>query len=201
MGKVQNLFPKWYYHGEVEKHKSLKALLLYELGTATLTQPKEWNCSVSSSFESDTNQDDFSWHKFNEYISDNFMDMHMQLGGRVTSDIKMVEAWMNVYKEGQSQEVHTHCGGNNPAFSCAYFLQYDPEKDGKFLFYDPSQDIHHGFFSKHYPTTNTWFPDVKEGDIIIFPSYLHHQVSPQRDTECARITVSANFTLQSGLQL
>ena len=73
MGKVQNLFPKWYYHGEVEKHESLKALLLYELGTATLTQPKEWNCSVSSSFESDTNQDDFSWHKFNEYISDNFM--------------------------------------------------------------------------------------------------------------------------------
>ena len=77
MGKVQNLFPKWYYHGEVEKHESLKALLLYELGTATLTQPKEWNCSVSSSFESDTNQDDFSWHKFNEYISDNFMgDAH-----------------------------------------------------------------------------------------------------------------------------
>ena len=201
MGKVQNLFPKWYYHGEVAKHENLKTMLLYELGTANMKQPDEWNCSVSSSFDSDTNQDDFSWQMFNNAISDNLMDMHMQLGGRVTSTIKMVEAWMNVYHRGNSQEIHTHCGGNNPAFSCAYFLQYDPEKDGRFCFYDPSQDIHQGYFTKHYPATNNWFPDVKEGDIVIFPSYLHHLVSPQPDTDTARITVSANFTLHSGIQL
>ena len=41
MGKVQNLFPKWYYHGEVANHENLKAMLLYELGTAQLKQPDE----------------------------------------------------------------------------------------------------------------------------------------------------------------
>jgi len=196
MGKVQTLFPKWYYHGEVEKHKHLKDMLLYELGTAKLSQPSEWNCTMTSSFGSDTNDEDFSWQMFNNYISDNLREMTMQLGGKPTVNIKMSEAWLNVYKQGDYQEIHTHCGGDNCAFSCAYFVQYDPEKDGKFVFYDPSQDTHQGYFSRHFPCTNTWFPDVNEGDIIIFPSYLHHQVSPHKNnTGTARITVSANFTI------
>ena len=196
MGKVQSLFPQWYYHGEVEKHESIKAMLLYELGTATLTQPAEWNCSVSSSFESDTNQDDFSWQMFKNAINDNLTEMHDSLGGRPFCDIEMTEAWINVYHKGQSQEIHTHCGGDNTTFSCAYFLQYNPEVDGKFVFYNPSQDHHQGYFSKNYPCTNTWFPEVREGDIIIFPSYLHHQVAPQPQSDSARITVSANFRVK-----
>jgi len=201
MGQVQSLFSKWYYHGEVKRHEDIKSMLTYQLTTANLKQPDEWNCTVRSSFDSDTNKDDFSWDLFNNYISDNLMDMHVQLGGRGTTSIKMSEAWINVYHQGDSQEVHTHCGGDNTAFSCAYFMQYDPEKDGKFLFYDPNQDMHHGHFTRHYPATNTWFPDVKEGDIIIFPSYLHHQVAPQGDNPQARITVSANFTLHSSIKL
>ncbi|AOV61524.1 2OG-Fe(II) oxygenase [Synechococcus phage S-WAM1] len=201
MGQVQSLFSKWYYHGEVKRHEDIKSMLTYQLTTANLKQPDEWNCTVRSSFDSDTNKDDFSWDLFNNYISDNLMDMHVQLGGRVISSIKMSEAWINVYHQGDSQEVHTHCGGDNTAFSCAYFMQYDPEKDGRFMFYDPNQDMHHGHFTKHYPATNTWFPEVKEGDIVIFPSYLHHQVTPQGDNPQARITVSANFTLHSGINL
>lgn len=197
MGKVQTLFPKWYYHGEVARHKHLKDMLLYELGTANISQPSEWNCTVSSSFESDTNDEDFSWQMFNNEISDNLMDMHVQLGGKHTASIEMTEAWLNVYKEGDSQEIHTHTGGDNCTFSCAYFVQYDPEKDGRFVFYDPRQDFHHGYFSRHYPCTNTWFPDISEGDIVIFPSYLHHQVTTQKNnTGVARITVSANFIVK-----
>lgn len=201
MGNVQSLFPKWYYHGEVKRHEDIKSMLTYQLTTAQLKQPDEWNCTVRSSFDSDTNKEDFSWDLFNNYISDNLMDMHVQLGGAMDTSIKMTEAWLNVYHEGDSQEVHTHCGGDNTAFSCAYFMQYDPEVDGRFCFYNPNQDMHMGNFSRYYPSTNTWFPDVKEGDIIIFPSSTHHQVTPQKCSEMARITVSANFVLKRSKKL
>lgn len=192
MGQVCTLFPKFYYHGEVESHAYLKQLFLAELREAQLSQPSEWNCTLQSSFESNTNDTDFSWDVFKRAIEPNLTEMHEELGGKHQASIKMLESWINVYMKGDSQEVHTHCGGSNPTFSCAYFMQYDPKVDAKFIFYDPSQEKHLGNFSGHYPCLNTWFPDVKEGDIIIFPSYIQHQVDVQRE-QSERITISANF--------
>jgi len=200
MGQIQNLFPKFYYHGHVERHDELKRVLLSESTSAKLTQPKEWNCSVKSSFETDTNKEDFSWDLFFECIKDNVLEMHNQLHGQVFSEVWLSEAWINVYSKGDSQEVHTHVGGSDSTFGCAYFLQYDKEKDAQFVFYDPNQEKHLGNYSKHYPVENTWFPDVSEGDIIIFPAYLHHQVEPQR-SDTKRITVAANLGIKKRLAL
>ena len=195
MGKVFRLFPQFYYHGEVENHLELKDKLLSEMKDATLSQPSEWNCSVQSSFETKTNMTDFSWDFFYDSIKSNLMEMHSELGGNPLSRIDMTEAWLNKYTKGDSQEVHTHIGGDDCTFSLAYFAQY-AENDAKFIFYDPDQTKHLGNYSKHYSTVNTWFPDVREGDIIIFPSWLHHQVDVHR-SDTTRITVSANFKVNS----
>ena len=193
MSQICTLFPQFYYHGEVEKHQQLKDKLLSELTDDKLSQPKEWNCSVQSSFETDNN---FSWDYFYECIQPNLLDMHQQLNGNPhTNSIVMTEAWLNKYERGDSQEVHTHIGADNCTFSCSYFAQY-ALNDARFLFYDPDQTKHLGNYSKHYSTVNTWFPDVQEGDIIIFPSWLHHQVEPHR-SDTTRITVSANFKVTS----
>ena len=193
MGKVCTLFPQFYYHGEVENHQQLKDKLLSELTDDKLSQPKEWNCSVQSSFETDNN---FSWDYFYECIKPNLADMHQQLNGNPLHQFKMTEAWLNKYERGDSQEVHTHIGADNCTFSCSYFAQY-ALNDARFLFYDPDQTKHLGDFTKHYDgVVNTWFPDVREGDIIIFPSWLHHQVDVQR-SDTTRITVSANFKVNS----
>ena len=192
MSQICTLFPQFYYHGEVENHQQLKDKLLSELTDDKLSQPKEWNCSVQSSFETDNN---FSWDYFYECIKPNLIDMHQQLNGNPLHQFKMTEAWLNKYERGDSQEVHTHIGGDDCTFSLAYFAQY-AENDAKFIFYDPDQTKHLGNYSKHYSTVNTWFPDVQEGDIIIFPSWLHHQVDVQR-SDTTRITVSANFKVNS----
>ena len=194
MSQICTLFPQFYYHGEVENHQQLKDKLLSELTDDKLSQPKEWNCSVQSSFETDNN---FSWDYFYECIQPNLLDMHQQLNGNPhTNSIVMTEAWLNKYGRGDSQEVHTHIGADNCTFSCSYFAQY-ALNDARFLFYDPDQTKHLGEFSKHYSgVVNTWFPDVQEGDIIIFPSWLHHQVEPHR-SDTTRITVSANFKVTS----
>ena len=123
-------------------------------------------------------------------------DMHQQLNGNPLHQFKMTEAWLNKYERGDSQEVHTHIGADNCTFSCSYFAQY-ALNDARFLFYDPDQTKHLGDFTKHYDgVVNTWFPDVQEGDIIIFPSWIHHQVEPHR-SDTTRITVSANFKITS----
>ena len=193
MSQICTLFPQFHYHGEVEKHQQLKDKLLSELTVDKLSQPKEWNCSVQSSFETDNN---FSWDYFYECIKPNLLDMHQQLKGNPLHQFNMTEAWLNKYERGDSQEVHTHIGADNCTFSCSYFAQYAPN-DARFLFYDPDQTKHLGEFSKHYGgVVNTWFPDVQEGDIIIFPSWIHHQVEPHR-SDTTRITVSANFKITS----
>tara|TARA_A200000159_G_scaffold2436_1_gene2595 strand:- start:1573 stop:2154 length:582 start_codon:yes stop_codon:yes gene_type:complete len=193
MSQICTLFPQFYYHGEVENHQQLKDKLLSELTVDKLSQPKEWNCSVQSSFETDNN---FSWDYFYECIKPNLLDMHQQLKGNPLHQFNMTEAWLNKYERGDSQEVHTHIGADNTTFSCSYFAQYAPN-DARFLFYDPDQTKHLGEFSKHYGgVVNTWFPDVQEGDIIIFPSWIHHQVEPHR-SDTTRITVSANFKVTS----
>jgi len=196
MGNVLNLFSPFYYHGEVANHQEVKELLLSELDESKLSYASEWNCDVLTSFENAANQTGFSWDFFETAVQDNLLDMHMKLHGKPNVSFFMTEAWINVYEQQCSQEVHTHSGGDGCCFSCAYFLQYDPEHDAKFGFYNPSQDMHVGDFSKHYPTNSTWFPDVREGDILIFPSTLHHFVQPQR-TDHKRITVSANFRLKT----
>ena len=193
MSQICTLFPQFYYHGEVEKHQQLKDKLLSELTDDKLSQPKEWNCSVQSSFET---QNNFSWDYFYECIKPNLLDMHQQLKGNPLHQFTMTEAWLNKYGRGDSQEVHTHIGADNCTFSCSYFAQY-ALNDARFLFYDPDQTKHLGEFSKHYGgVVNTWFPDVQEGDIIIFPSWIHHQVEPHR-SDTTRITVSANFKVTS----
>lgn len=193
MSQICTLFPQFYYHGEVEKHQQLKDKLLSELTDDKLSQPKEWNCSVQSSFET---QNNFSWDYFYECIKPNLLDMHQQLKGNPLHQFNMTEAWLNKYERGDSQEVHTHIGADNTTFSCSYFAQY-ALNDARFLFYDPDQTKHLGEFSKHYGgVVNTWFPDVQEGDIIIFPSWIHHQVEPHR-SDTTRITVSANFKVTS----
>mgnify|MGYP006218776225 FL=1 len=93
MGKVCTLFPQFYYHGEVENHQQLKDKLLSELTDDKLSQPKEWNCSVQSSFETDNN---FSWDYFYECIKPNLADMHQQLNGNPLHQFKMTEAWLNL---------------------------------------------------------------------------------------------------------
>ena len=194
---IQPLFPKWYYHGEVHNHQYLKQLLLEELNDATLKQPEEWNCTLQSSFSSESNLEDFSWDIFYDSIKPNLKQMHEELGGKPTTSIAMTEGWVNAYHKGDMQEVHTHVGGEDCTFSCSYFVQYEKE-DAKFIFYDPDQAKHLGNFSKYYPSVNTWFPDITEGDIIIFPCHQHHQVAIQQ-TDNTRVTVSANFAITDNL--
>ena len=104
-----------------------------------------------------------------------------------------VYLWHNVIKNGEYQEVHNHL----PSFlSAIHFLQFDKNEHDLPVFLDPGRGAK---YPRH--TLDTYLggdplflPDVEEGDIIVFPSYLDHFVSGGKYNNY-RVTVSFNLTL------
>ena len=113
------------------------------------------------------------------------------------------DTWINMYNKGHYQDEHFHMideddedyeGHPSSYFSFTYFAKYDPQKDGKFTFIDPSPAP---VLFEQWSDQSKYFkreivPEVKEGDILIFPSHMIHKVTKQT-TDNPRITFSGNF--------
>ena len=56
------------------------------------------------------------------------------------------------------------------------------------VFYDPNRLVNYRYASQRFT------PSIKEGEVLIFPSYLEHFV-PGKDYKTHRVTVSFNLTL------
>ena len=116
--------------------------------------------------------------------------------------------WYNYYLKHSSQEMHDHvsvCSEDNTFvfFSAVYFLKLN-DNHPKIEFYNPNtysisngqsekvrsyfntQNINHSFRKRCFDF------DVKEDDLIIFPSSLEHAVFQQR-VDDPRITISFNI--------
>lgn len=112
------------------------------------------------------------------------------------------EFWYNVYYNNQGQEKHRHLTevglpsnywsgvyyhkGNTPTTfvrECNFYeTQYFPgwmDTELKEFYY------------------KTWYPDIEEGDIILFPPYLKHYVDYKSDSNQMRMTFSFNIVLNS----
>ena len=107
--------------------------------------------------------------------------------------------WFNRYERGEWQEEHAHTGEHvfqfPSSFSCIHFLKFDPEVHQPPVFTDPYEEIRFSSFemdSNRY--TNRYSPNVREGDILMFPSYLRHYVPKGIDTPGnPRISIAFNI--------
>lgn len=106
------------------------------------------------------------------------------------------DMWVNMYKKGHCQETHMHTSNHedeaDPLFSFAYFAKYNPVKDAKFIFVNPTPPTPCKKLEKLSCYKREIIMDVEEGDLIIFPSILPHRVSTHTNTE-PRVTISGNF--------
>ena len=132
-----------------------------------------------------------------EMIKELGLDLKLSLCGCNTHNCTNCDdIWMNVYNKGHSQETHVHYSENpnqkQPLFSFSYFAKYNPEKDAKFIFVNPSPPTTCKELYKLPSYTPDVCADVVEGDILIFPSFLLHRVEEQLEDR-QRITISGNF--------
>jgi hypothetical protein len=148
---------------------------------------REWNCLVKTS-----RGIKYDWTPFINFIHPYFLKLPIKGEGT----LRFGPPWMNVYEKGGYQEAHHHVANGNQLSYC-YFYRL-PEKSGQF-----------GFFNENYRTQCAnqfnevlavdeiveWsFPKVSEGDLLIFPSFLIHQVTYQ-PTEEKRVTIAGNVVL------
>ena len=83
----------------------------------------------------------------------------------------MTDAWVVRYDKGDHQTVHNHRGWG---FSGIIYVEFDPKVHTPSCFVAPWQNPRDDTTSLGYPQ------DVKEGTMVIFPSYTLHFVHPNQ---------------------
>lgn len=192
------LFPTVVQTTNIENASALNTEL--RAGVAALqeqvpnTKPDDWACSVYTTLHSDIDLfaiDPFS--KVKEYALrevSRFADLlHMHAPKPY---LRILDAWVNVYNEGDSQEMHIH---QNSVFSGIYYIQA-PKGCSAVMFRSPNADTMIDppkTAVDEINSTDAMFPAVA-GQMIIFRSDLRHSVLPN-NTQTPRISLSFNIDL------
>ena len=206
MDKRKTIFPVSYYHGKVENNDRLKGQLLPHINSKKdrLFVPEGWTTTkIITSIDDD---------RVNEFLFDckELKEQYIDVIESFCDDkyiIEIDEIWFNYYIDGEYQEQHNHLDsamevrtkGEKRActFSCIHFLCYDKEVHSPVVFKDPISLIRsHSFEFASHKHDEGHKPDISEGDMIMFPSYLEHEVKAGRPTpDNPSITISFNHNL------
>tara|TARA_B100001029_G_C14824393_1_gene319483 strand:- start:68 stop:637 length:570 start_codon:yes stop_codon:yes gene_type:complete len=104
------------------------------------------------------------------------------------------ECWYQVYKNNEYQEWHDHMPST---LSAIHFLNFKKEHKAP-MFQDPIRNLkatmNHAALNERMLETDKYTPEVEEGDIIIFPSYLQHTV-PAGKYDSHRVTIALNLNV------
>lgn len=95
---------------------------------------------------------------------------------------QIVNMWCERSRAGDRHEPHNH---GATGFSAVLYVQFEEGKHKPTRFFSPFGDPANGDLMQYEP-------DVKEGDLIIFPSFLIHE-SQMCDTDYERIIISFNI--------
>ena len=108
-------------------------------------------------------------------------------------DYTMYNPWLNLYKRGDFQEVHDH---HDHDFACVFIVN-EGKGFGEFYFRDrncifPSAKVTE-MMKDNY--NETYIPELKTGDFIVFPSQMLHGVTPH-NSDTVRKTLSFNIDIK-----
>ena len=198
------LFPVSIYQSSVSDNEKIKELFypLVEKHNSKHTQaPQGWfTDKLQTSFEDE---------ELKEIMGDLNTDIGKELNRQYSDTIKTFfdipfqlqinDIWYNLYENGEYQESHTHFGTyNNPNhYACVHFLNYDPSVHSPLCVLDPLRHIRISsfeYFNESDYKDDHQFLDVKQGDVVMFPAYLEHEVRPGPPTPGnPRVTISFNI--------
>lgn len=178
---------------QMPQHKKIASDLTdYLEKDAFFSNVSTWKCNVESTFAKDNNFD-IPWDSFIESSIEVFKEYLDYFPIDKKFEIE-IYAWMNRYKQGNYQEIHNH-SGNGATLSCAYMLEL-PDDSGDFTFFQSGNEFYNSplkqLCNENFPYNNRFTPDLNEGDIVIFPSFLDHFVTANVSNK-RRSTISANL--------
>ena len=195
--RLEMLFPTPVVIATIKKHKEYKNRIVPSLterfkDNPNLTAPWSELCHTWQ-VPCDDNRHHIWDDQFNELIYD-FLNY---LYGFTNQDKVAIDSWLNVHDQNMYQESHEHLMAT---VSGIYYLQLDegsfpatflnPLRNEVGLVKSPSRTKE---LAQHtFPNTL----DIKEGNLILFPSHLTHLV---RRSESTNLRVSYSFNVRTQL--
>ena len=145
---------------------------------------KNWNSETNSSHGNDNYINKESMVYLFEIINKSMMDF-------IKNDykIELLNIWENFYNSNDFQEKHIHVKSD---FS---FIIYKKINESKTVFFSPNNYLIESFYEKKFLESyfkTQFHPELKENQIIIFPSFLEHMV---KKNENESITIAGNISI------
>ena len=165
-----DIFPVSVFIGSVDL-KKIK--LTAEMGKAFLSQ-------TPSSFRSHNILDPES----SKYLMQVIVEL---LGEKFHASfrVRLSSIWRNKYKNNDFQEPHVH---TNSKFS---FIIYEEVNKVHTVFYNPAKYLIEATLGRDL-VQFLFIPEMKKGQIIVFPSYIEHMVNKNSD----QVTISGNINFE-----
>ncbi len=207
----KEIFPISIYHSTVENHQRLKSLLIpYILNEMNIRSKKE--ISAPKGWFTDNLVTSFSskdvtrtlWNPENDVGAEvryQFLKLIDSFFVDYPWSIDCDHIWYNYYINGEWQESHNHIsqmGVDQTHFAFVYFLSYNSKIHSPLIFNDPSEIIK--CISPALDPSEMmgkYQPKVREGDVLMFPAYLQHEVRPGKPTpNYPRMTLAMNIKVK-----
>lgn len=196
------IFPITIFKVNLKNNKSLKKVLSPKIihNSSLLTIPEDWTTNnIKTSF--DREPEGFEILQKNSPYRDLLVREYKSELEKVFDkefNFSVKNIWYNYYSDGEYQEDHDHLGNpfHQSHFSLIHFLSYDKEQHTPPEFRDPLSQLR--CLSLELDSNKcgeVYVPDIQEGDLLMFPSYLIHRVLPCKKTDYPRITISFNIVM------
>ena len=102
----------------------------------------------------------------------------------------ITQSWVNVTRNGESHQMHCH---QNSIISGVYYHQ--TIEGDSIVFFDPNESVKDRIQilpkDANLFNSNERILSIKDGDLVLFPSYLEHQVD-RNETDKERISLAFN---------
>lgn len=209
MGEFNLIFSPFYWKTYVEETPQLLERCLHKIEDNVkklpVAIPPKWECVLHSSYQSN-NPDmkldtDYLHSVYSKYVVSFLSEYRLRAG-----QYNIHDPWYNVFSKSHFQEFHTHLPCD---FSVVHYAVFDNTQHLATTFINPSIIVsqatkafrpnlmskldsnlqEHSCFMEYYTPQN-----IKQGDLIIFPSYLNHFVKPN-SSDKKRITITFNIEI------
>jgi len=194
------IFPISIFKVKVSNNNELKRLLVHKIteNSQYLKIPDHWTTNkVKTSFDEEPEGLELFYE--GSFYQDLLMKKYLLCMNEIFDkehQLHIPRIWYNFYNDGEYQEKHDHLGTPlTPChFSCIHFLSFNSEEHLPPQFVDPLSQLRNlSVELDRSEYGEVCSPNVEEGDLLVFPSYLTHFVLPCNKTDYPRITLSFNI--------
>jgi uncharacterized protein (TIGR02466 family) len=207
MGTLTYLFAPFYWKTHIAETPEILNLYLAKINENVQKfpslKPQDWDCDVHTNFNAPKMQLDpgVLGAIYRKYLQDFWVEGKFGL-----ANMHIQQPWYNSYAQNQFQEFHGHLPND---FSAVHYIVFDEKEHQATTFINPNPTLSQALQVYRAPLLTKCLPgapehscyqtsftpqDVRQGDLIIFPSYLNHYVKPNMSTK-KRVTISFNLQI------